>query len=103
MTGGVGDPQLLGRARGALLGLVAGNQLGVPTERLGTAKAIRAAFPGGVRDLAPAPRGSAFDDDAAMTLLLAQSLVDRGAFGARGVAERWARGMRGDGQCIGLT
>src|SRR5256885_10267231 len=75
MAGGAGpDPQLLARARGALLGLVAGNQLGVPTERLGTAQAIRAAFPGGVRDLAPAPRGSAFDDDAAMTLLLAESL-----------------------------
>jgi len=33
------------RARGALLGLVIGNQLAVPTERLGTAKAIREAFP----------------------------------------------------------
>jgi len=49
--GGV-DPQLLTRARGALLGLVIGNQLGVPTERLGTAAAIRNAFPQGVRDLA---------------------------------------------------
>ena len=104
MTGGVGpDPQLLGRARGALLGLVAGNQLGVPTERLGTAQAIRAAFPGGVRDLAPPPQGSAFDDDAAMTLLLAQSLVERGDFDPRDVAERWVRWMRVDGRGIGLT
>ena len=104
MAGGAGpDPQLLARARGALLGLVAGNQLGVPTERLGTAQAIRAAFPGGVRDLAPAPRGSAFDDDAAMTLLLAESLVERGDFDARDVAERWARWMRVDGRGIGLT
>src|SRR5947199_8387505 len=98
-----GNPQLVSRARGALLGLVAGNQLGVPTERLGTAQAIRAAFPGGVRDLAPAPRGSAFDDDAAMTLLLAESLVERGDFDARDVAERWARWMRVDGRGIGLT
>src|SRR5207302_424847 len=43
------DPQLLTRARGAVLGLVVGNQLGVPTERLGTAKAIREAFPQVVR------------------------------------------------------
>jgi len=104
MAGGAGpDPQLLGRARGALLGLVAGNQLGVPTERLGTAKAIRAAFPGGVRDLAPPPKGSVFDDDAAMTLLLAESLVERGDFDARDVAERWVKWMRVDGRGIGLT
>jgi len=54
------DPRLLMRARGALLGLVIGNQLAVPTERLGTAQAIREAFPEGmtlVRDLAPPPKG----------------------------------------------
>src|SRR3989449_10945774 len=52
------DPRLLMRARGALLGLVVGNQLGVPTEPLGTATAIREAFPQGVRDLAAPPKGS---------------------------------------------
>ena len=35
------DPQVVSRARGALLGLVAGNQLGVPTEHLGTPEARR--------------------------------------------------------------
>src|SRR5881398_820172 len=90
--GGV-DPQLLTRARGALLGLVIGNQLGVPTERLGTAAAIRDAFPQGVRDLAPPPKGSPFDDDAAMTLLLAESLVEKGDFDATDVAERWVKWM----------
>jgi len=59
------DPRLVVRARGALLGLVVGNQLGVPTEGLGSREAIRAAFPQGVRDLAPPPKGSPFDDDAA--------------------------------------
>ena len=104
MAGGAGpDPRLLGRARGALLGLVAGNQLGVPTERLGTAKAIRAMFPAGIRDLAPPPKGSAFDDDAAMALLLAESLVERGDFDARDVAERWVKWMRVDGRGIGVT
>src|SRR5438132_14147663 len=57
------DPRLLMRARGALLGLVVGNQLGVPTEPLGTATAIREAFPQGVRDLAAPPEGSPFDDE----------------------------------------
>jgi ADP-ribosylglycohydrolase len=36
------DAQLLTRARAALLGLVVGNQLGVPTEYLGTAQAAMA-------------------------------------------------------------
>ena len=97
------DPRLVMRARGALLGLVVGNQLGVPTERLGTAKAIREAFPQGVRDLAPPPKGSPFDDDAAMTLLLAESLVEQGDFDANDVAERWVKWMKRDGRGIGLT
>lgn len=97
------DPQVATRARGALLGLVVGNQLGVPTEGLGTAKAIREAFPQGVRDLAPPPKGSPFDDDAAMTLLLAESLVERGDFDAGDVAQRWVRWMKMDGRGIGLT
>ncbi|HEX9283635.1 MAG TPA: ADP-ribosylglycohydrolase family protein [Gemmatimonadales bacterium] len=97
------DPQLLSRARGSLLGLVVGNQLGVPTERFGTANAIRAAFPQGVRDLAPPPKGSPFDDDAAMALLLAESLVERGEFDANDVAQRWVRWMKADGRGIGLT
>ena len=100
-TPGSIDPQLLTRARGALLGLVIGNQLGVPTERLGTATAIRQAFPQGVRDLAPAPTGSPFDDDAALTLLLAESLAERGDFDANDVAQRWVNWMKRDGRGIG--
>src|SRR5437773_9096184 len=97
------DPELVTRARGALLGLVAGNQLGVPTEHLGTPAAIRAVYPDGVRDPAPPPTGSLYDDDAAMTLLLAQSLVERGDFDATDVAQRWVRWMKVDGRGIGVT
>lgn len=97
------DPELLTRARGALLGLVVGNQLGVPTEHLVTAAAIREAFPTGVRDLLPPPKGSPFDDDAALTLLLAESLAERGDFDAADVAGRWVRWMQVDGRGLGLT
>ncbi len=69
------DPQLVSRARGALLGLVAGNQLGVPTEHLGTPDAIRQAYPNGLRDLPAPPKNSPYDDDAAMALLLGESLL----------------------------
>ena len=80
-----------------------GNQLGVPTEGLGSAAAIRQAFPQGVRDLQPPPQGSPFDDDAAMTLLLAESLAERGDLDAADVAARWVKWMKVDGRGMGLT
>ena len=99
----MGDPQLISRARGALLGLVAGNQLGVPTEHLGTPEAIRNAFPAGVVDLAPPPKNSPYDDDAAMALLLGESLLASRDFDAADVARRWVKWMKVDGRGIGVT
>src|ERR1041384_2614387 len=95
------DPQLLSRARGALLGLVAGNQLAAPTQHLGTPEAIRQAFPDGVWDLSPSPPGSPYDDDAALALMLAESLVERRGFDADDVARRWVRWMERDGRGLG--
>ncbi|MGH7673017.1 MAG: ADP-ribosylglycohydrolase family protein [Gemmatimonadales bacterium] len=97
------DPQLVSRARGALLGLAAGNQLGVPTERLGTPEAIRQAFPNGVWDLAPPPKNSPYDDDAALALLLGASLIECEGFDAGDVARRWVKWMKVDGRGIGAT
>lgn len=97
------DPELVSRARGALLGLVAGNQLGVPTERLGTPEAIRKAFPDGIWDLAPPPKNSPYDDDAAMALLLGESLLECKGFDATDVARRWVKWMKVDGRGIGVT
>src|SRR5206468_7310423 len=96
------DPRLLMRARGALLGLVVGNQLGVPTERLGTATAIREAFPQGVRDLAAPPKGSPFDDDAAMTLLIVVPLAVEVSFDELVVSERRVSWMMRVGRGHGL-
>ena len=98
-----GDPQLVSRARGALLGLVAGNQLGVPTEHLATPEAIRKAFPNGVVDLAPPPKNSPYDDDAAMALLLGESLLASKGFDENDVARRWVKWMKVDGRGIGIT
>ncbi len=98
-----GDPQLVSRARGSLLGLVAGNQLGVPTEHMGTPDAIRKAFPNGVVDLAPPPKNSPYDDDAAMALLLGESLLASKGFDANDVARRWVKWMKVDGRGIGFT
>jgi len=98
-----GDPQLVSRARGSLLGLVAGNQLGVPTEHMGTPDAIRKAFPNGVVDLAPPPKNSPYDDDAAMALLLGESLLASKGFDANDVARGWVKWMKVDGRGIGFT
>ncbi|HEY7192724.1 MAG TPA: ADP-ribosylglycohydrolase family protein [Gemmatimonadales bacterium] len=98
-----GDPQLVSRARGAMLGLVAGNQLGVPTEHLGTAEAIRQAYPNGITDPAPPPKNSPYDDDTAMALLLGESLVASKGFDANDVARRWVKWMKVDGRGIGMT
>ncbi len=95
------DPQIVTRARGALLGLVAGNQLGVPTQGMGTPAAIRAAFPEGIWDPAAPPTGSPYDDDAALALLCAESLLDRGDFDAADVARRWAGWVTRDGRGVG--
>jgi ADP-ribosyl-[dinitrogen reductase] hydrolase len=103
MNRGGADAQLISRARGALLGLVAGNQLGVPTEHLGTPDAIRQAFPNGVTDLAPPPKNSPYDDDAAMALLLGESLLASNGFDENDVARRWAKWMKVDGRGIGIT
>jgi len=103
MDRGGGEPQLVSRARGALLGLVAGNQLGVPTEHMGTPEAIRQAFPNGVVDLAPPPKNSPYDDDAAMALLLGESLLASKGFDANDVAKRWVKWMKVDGRGIGIT
>jgi ADP-ribosylglycohydrolase len=86
-----------------LLGLVAGNQLGVPTEHMGTPEAIRQAFPNGVVDLAPPPKNSPYDDDAAMALLLGESLLASKGFDANDVAKRWVKWMKVDGRGIGMT
>jgi ADP-ribosyl-[dinitrogen reductase] hydrolase len=77
--------------------------LGVPTEHLGTPEAIRKAFPNGVVDLAPPPKNSPYDDDAAMALLLGESLLASKGFDENDVARRWVKWMKVDGRGIGVT
>lgn len=89
------------RARGALLGLAAGNALGVPSEPMGTPEAVRAAFPGGLRDIVRTDTpASPFDDDTAMALLLAEELL-AGEVDLERLAHRWIDWMDTDGRGIG--
>lgn len=82
----------LGRARGALLGQLAGDSLGSLVEFKSPAE-IEAAYPGGPRELVD---GGTFDilagqptDDSELAMLLARSLVERGAYEREDVLERY--------------
>jgi ADP-ribosylglycohydrolase len=86
------DPAVLSRARGALVGQLAGDSLGSLVE-FKSAAAIRAAYPDGVRELAD---GGTFGtlagqptDDSEMALMLARSLVANGDFVAEDVLGRY--------------
>ncbi len=93
-------PDLPSRARGALLGLAAGNALGVPTEFLGSAESIAARFPGGVRDILPGA-AEPWDDDLALSIGLAEELLEPEVNLER-LATRWIDWMRGGGRGIGI-
>ena len=84
---------LLDRFRGVMLGLAAGNALGVPVEGE-SAHAIRRHFSGGVTEVNPQERDRSWDDDLAQAALLAETLsesdeLDPEAFAARLVV--WAQ------------
>jgi ADP-ribosyl-[dinitrogen reductase] hydrolase len=63
-------------SRGCLLGLAAGNALGLPTEPLGTPAAIRSRFPGGLTEVIRQDTpDSPYDDDLALALIQAEELL----------------------------
>jgi len=94
-------PTLAERARGAILGHAAGNALGLPTEFLDGPDAIRAAFPGGLRDILRRDTAlSPFDDDVAMALLLSEELLEAEVDLER-LAHRWVGWLDRDGRGVG--
>ena len=86
------DPAVVSRARGALIGQLAGDSLGSLVE-FKTAAVIKRTYPGGVRELA---EGGTFGtlagqptDDSEMALMLARSLVANGGYVAPDVFDRY--------------
>ena len=96
-------PTLPERARGMLLGHAAGNALGLPAQGLGSAAAIAAQWPDGLREIerrdTPA---SPWDDDVALSLILGEELLTS-PVDLRRIAGRWAEWARRDGRGIGPT
>jgi ADP-ribosyl-[dinitrogen reductase] hydrolase len=97
----VAQPRLVDRARGCLLGLAAGNALGLPAESLATPQAIRAAFPGGLTDIIrfDTPE-SPFDDDLALATIQAEELLEP-EIDLERLAHRWVAWRQQDGRGIG--
>jgi ADP-ribosyl-[dinitrogen reductase] hydrolase len=107
------DPATLAAVRGvrerylgALLGLAVGDALGVTTQfrRPGRFTPLGDMLGGGSFDL---PRG-AWSDDTAMSLCLAESLLERGGFEARDQVARYRRWQKegylsATGQCVGIS
>ena len=92
---------LADRARGALLGLAAGNVLGLPAEPLGTAAAIRQRWPAGLTEvLRQDTPASPYDDDVALAVILAEELMQPDV-DLRRLAHRWVGWAREDGRGLG--
>ena len=94
------------RFQGALIGLAAGDALAAHTQfrKPGSFPAVGDLLGGGPFDQ---PRG-AWTDDTAMSLLLAESLLERDGFDAHDQVQRFARWQRegygsATGQCIGIS
>lgn len=89
------------RAAGAMLGHAAGNVLGVPTEFLGSREQIERRYPGGLRDvIRQDTAGSPHDDDVALSLILAEELLEPDIDLHR-LARRWVHWAEADGRGIG--
>ena len=90
------------RARGALLGLAAGDALAAPLEWLHPDQ-IEARFGGPLRDLveqSPWRRGE-WTDETSMALCLAESLVDKGEYDAQDAFARYAMWVRSRPRDVG--
>jgi ADP-ribosylglycohydrolase len=74
-AGGVSPFTLRERYRGVMLGIAAGNALGLPAEGL-RCKQIATRFPGGLVEVDPREKERPWDDDLAQTVLLAEALLD---------------------------
>ncbi len=73
----VDQDMLIDRARGAMMGIAAGNLLGLPVESWSHHR-IAARYPNGVQDIDPREVSRRVDDDPAQAVELAEALLDPG-------------------------
>ena len=90
------------QARGALLGLAAGNLLGLPVEGWSSDQ-IANRYPDGVTDIEPAERNLPMDDDLALTVELAEALLQQDQDLPDNFARRLIDWRHQNGRGIGIT
>jgi ADP-ribosyl-[dinitrogen reductase] hydrolase len=88
------------RFRGVMLGLAAGNALGLPVEGE-SAHAIRRHHPAGVTEVSVEERDRPWDDDLAQAVILAETLFESEEFDPEDFAARLVDWARTNGRGIG--
>lgn len=107
MPGAAGVPRaeevalLRGRYQGVLLGVAAGNALGLPVEGC-SRNWIQEQFPGGLREVPERLRRQSWDDDLAQTAMLAEALLAGDTLDEEALAGRLVEWASTDGRGIGL-
>ena len=96
----VSDDLLADRYRAVMLGVAAGNVLGLEVEGMSHA-AIRRSHPDGVREVPAAERGRPWDDDLAQTYLLAEVLLRTQELNVDLFAQELVRWGRENGRGMG--
>ncbi|MCE2499820.1 MAG: ADP-ribosylglycohydrolase family protein [Dehalococcoidia bacterium] len=90
-----------GRGRGVLLGLAAGNLLGLPVEGAWHHD-IAATYPDGLTEIDPREANLPMDDDLAQAVDLGEALLGGGDY-VREFADRLIAWARGNGRGMGIT
>jgi ADP-ribosyl-[dinitrogen reductase] hydrolase len=94
------EAELHDRYRGVMLGVAAGNALGLPVEGQ-SRHAIHRHYPDGVRDVDPAERDRPWDDDVAQTAIVAEVLLESGEVDLDHLGAQLLRWRRENGRGIG--
>lgn len=88
------------RYQGVMLGVAAGNSLGLPVEGW-TYKRIAARFSNGLTEIDVTEKERPWDDDLAQTAILAEALLDKGDLDLEDLAFRFIRWANENGRGIG--
>lgn len=94
------DTDLLLGYRGTLLGVAAGNALGLPAEGM-SRRAVAARFPGGLAAVSEAECSAPWDDDLAQTVVLAEALLEDPDLDLEDLARRLLHWARENGRGMG--
>jgi ADP-ribosyl-[dinitrogen reductase] hydrolase len=88
------------RYRGTLLGLAAGNALGLPVESWPSAE-IRRRYPKGVREIDPSELKLPWDDDLAQAVILAEAILEHDTLKNEDLAARLMDWFESNGRGMG--